>query len=575
MVISNAGGVMNVRVGLHGRDEFVVTDATGSFNLGDVVSDSIASAASQLYGILTKSDPTGCETWFQNAVREGALPAKYEALLRKSEIGAVLDHDTFVGLMQRWEVAKSVGVRLFAAIQRDTSLILSFTKDGFAPTSVPVHTFASGGAQVEVRMQRVKELGTLNPARGGYVSDVFSGASVTLTEGTKLVRSDGSPYDGEVKVFCSVIDVTDPMGLEAMPGDLSAFDFEGRPGQLESFGAMYVGLSAPTGERLELDEHSPGMSLSFISSAPATFDNNDLPPSTYAFDEALGKWRQKTVCNLEVEGVEMPRPGSSEVVVTGPPPEPKRNGRKKLGKKKGGADEFHMTNHYGFIVGAQTWTKEEFEKLMGQKMPRQVNIHNIDATGYWNCDRMMETCFVSGQVVDAEGVVVTMANVFSVGVQYSGASPRSGVTENGFFSVLARVISAIEIIVLVPEGQESAAASRFSGQQSVRFKFGSFTTGQPGEELNVGKLYLNKAVRLSEEDLLKQKVLGAFGEWDTESKGWISEADLSDVLMRRGVPEHRISSIFRAADLNDDGMIDYNEFQNWICGSEENQSLLD
>lgn len=411
--------------------------------------------------------------------------------------------------------------------------------------------------------------------------DALTGASVTLAQGTRLVRTDGSPHEGEAHVCCSVLDVTDPKGLEAMPGDLSAINVDGRAGQLESFGAMYVGLSAIDGERLELSEGSPGMALSFVSNATATFEHNEPPPSLYVFDELSGKWRQDAAGSLEVEGVVMPSPGSEEVFVKAeaaapvPRPKPKKKG------KKGGGDENHATDHFGFVAGAQVWTKADFEKLWGQKMPRKITLTKVSATGYWNCDRMMETSFVSGQIVDEKGDALSVANVFSKGVRYSGASPRSGLTVNGGFSVLTRCLSQFEVVVLVPVGGDGPAAMQEAGtraakgQESVRFAFGPFMTGQPGEELKLGALKLRQAAMVPPEDVQKQKVLQIFDRWDEKGKGWIGEGELTAVLRRLGVAEDEIAEIFQAADMNNDGKIDYEEFMRWVVGSEDNQKLIE
>jgi len=577
-VVSSAGGVRGVQVKVQGQDGTVVTDSAGRFSLGDAAANSISHAASRLYGVLTESDHSGGEKWLRNAAREGALPAEYADLLRKSEVGALLNRDTFVGLLNRREVAKSIAPRLFGALRQEPSLTLSFTKAGFAPFCLPVRAFAEGGP-LDVRMQRAKDIGTIDPDKGGCVLDALTGASVTFAACTRLVRSDGSPHEGEVRVCCSVLDVTDPKGLDAMPGDFSAVDVDGRSGQLESFGAMYVGLSAADGECLELHEHSPGMALSFVSNAAATFHGNELPPSVYFFDELSGKWKQDAVGSLEVEGVMMPSPGSEEVFVKAEaaPPPPRQRKFKKKGK--GGNDEFHATNHFGFVAGAQVWTKDEYTKLWGQQMPRKITLTNISATGYWNCDRMMETSFVSGQIVDTKGGVVSVANVFSKGVFYSGASPRSGLTETGGFSVLTRCLSEFEVIVLVPVEAPVAVRSMGSGapkgQESVRFKFGPFKTGQPGETQDIGELKLKRTVMVPPEDVRKQKILEVFDRWDEEGKGWISEEGMMAVLKRLGVSEDMIVSLFRAADVNEDGKIDYEEFTNWVVGSEENQKLIE
>jgi len=406
---------------------------------------------------------------------------------------------------------------------------------------------------------------------------------VTLAEGTRLVRRDGSSYDGEAKVTCTVLDVTKPKGVEAMPGDYSCINVDGKAGQLESFGAMYVGLSTPEGETLELHASSPGMALSFISAATGSFENGEPTPSVYSFDGVSGKWLQKSEVELQIEGVVMPQPGALEpnkvqVLKAPDPPNPRRG----KAKAKGRGDEFHKLDHGGFIAEAQVWTPAEFAKLMGRPVPRTIKMDSISKTGYWNCDRIMETCFVSAQVLDSQGRPVTVANVFSVGVHYSGASPRSGLSEAGEFSVVARCISAIKLVVLVPmESPDDAtgAAACFGGDLSIgteseRFIFGPIKTGQPGEQLKLGALELTESAKVPAEDALKQRILRVFDEWDVDGKGWINEADLSAVLGRIGLAKESIAAMFRAADTNEDGKVDYDEFLSWICASKDNEKLL-
>lgn len=65
----------------------------------------------------------------------------------------------------------------------------------------------------------------------------------------------------------------------------------------------------------------------------------------------------------------------------------------------------------------------------------------------------------------------------------------------------------------------------------------------------------------------EQKIAEIFRAWDVSGTGAISEAHLGAVLLKLGVAENHIQTIFTAADLNKDGFIDYSEFVAWICGS--------
>jgi len=65
------------------------------------------------------------------------------------------------------------------------------------------------------------------------------------------------------------------------------------------------------------------------------------------------------------------------------------------------------------------------------------------------------------------------------------------------------------------------------------------------------------------------KVRDVFKSFDTSNTGVISKDELSEVLTRLmpGVTATQIDEMFRAADLNRDGSIDYDEFVNWIWNS--------
>lgn len=122
---------------------------------------------------------------------------------------------------------------------------------------------------------------------------------------------------------------------------------------------------------------------------------------------------------------------------------------------------------------------------MGGPVKREVKLTNIRREGYWNCDRAYFTCFVAGSIADEAGEPVTKANVFSVGRNYSGASPRSALKEKGEFTILAQCQSEIDVIVLIPGDS--------SGSAPLRFQFGPFQTNPPGDQGHVGILRLSEA----------------------------------------------------------------------------------
>lgn len=368
-------------------------------------------------------------------------------------------------------------------------MVLSFTKVGLAPATftVDVTKWLIGLSQfVAMSMQPVAASEKICPIDGGRVADLGSGASVTILPGTSLVCADGSSYQGNVTVSLAVIDAKDPQALEAMPGDFSAVDVSGAPVQLESFGALWVGLCGEKGETLQVSEAaSQGLEMELFSEVRVRFERLGAPPTMWEFDAGSGKWKQDATGVLEVDGVVLPQAGVDPYSVR---PTPDRgnvvtavanaNAKGKAKAKLGKRDEAHSLNFYDFLEGAPTWTPEAYKTFFGRPVPkRSFKMKDVRRGGYWNCDAAYITTFLCGRVLDAHGAPVLQANVWSVGKDYQGASPRSGVDVDGGFTVLSQCLSKVDVMVLLPGDSEPR-----------RFKFGVFETGPPGESISLGTL---------------------------------------------------------------------------------------
>jgi len=177
-----------------------------------------------------------------------------------------------------------------AATERQ--LLLACSKPGYAPAVVAIALPSEGAAMATVATVTVAllraESGMVSSQAGGTVTH-SSGASVTLSADS-VVCADGSAYDGgKVAVHMSVIDAQDDASLACMPGDFSAVDRAGHHVQLESYGAMWVGLAGEEGEELALRAES-SMRLTLRSTVPINSDKLGVLPSLWQFDEANGKW---------------------------------------------------------------------------------------------------------------------------------------------------------------------------------------------------------------------------------------------------------------------------------------------
>lgn len=67
---------------------------------------------------------------------------------------------------------------------------------------------------------------------------------------------------------------------------------------------------------------------------------------------------------------------------------------------------------------------------------------------------------------------------------------------------------------------------------------------------------------LGDED--RKHVLGLFSQWDNGGDGWIQQDELVQALIKLGISKDDAVLLFKAADANMDGKIDYEEFVGWL-----------
>jgi len=400
-----------------------------------------------------------------------------------------------ITLLLQPEVWPGVADGIYRSLGKTAHLVLNFNKPGFAPCSLAL--VQDELVNVNVEMRHLAAQGLVDTLQGGQLLDPVSGASVTLPAGVHLLREDGSTYSGKALMSLAVIDAADKDAVEAMPGDYSAVDFEGHAGQLETFGAMWIGLEAENGGgKLQLAQGSPGLSTELPSAVPVHLERLGKPPSLWIFDEATGRWLEDSTAELLVDGVPLPRPGEapkqeaeSQLV-----PRPKA---KAVGKKKGrpAGDEYHQFDFNTFSSSAMVSTPEQLARLFTAPR-RKFQMKNVRPNSYWNCDAIYITVVLSGTIVDASGHPIQEANVWSVGHDYAGASPRSGLGKDGSFGILAQGGCQICVNVFLPAGSTAAIAVTGSMSMPLKLSFGPFATGKIGDSTGLGALRLSEGRRV-------------------------------------------------------------------------------
>lgn len=491
-VRSSFGPLGGVLVTVRGQEMHAVTDEAGAFSFGNLGVECRTNDVGTFFEMLRASYPGGGEAWLREAMVGVPTYEKYFAtVLRHSDIGAAVDKATFVALLLQPEVWPGVADRIYTSLGKTANLVLTFNKPGFAPCSLAHAELAN----VEVQMRHLAVQGIVDTLQGGQVLDPASGASVTLPAGVHLLREDGSTYSGNALMSLAVIDAADPDAVDAMPGDYSAVDIDGNAGLLETFGAMWIGLEAESGGgKLQLAQGSPGLSTVLPSAVPVHLERLGKPPSLWIFDEATGRWVEDATAELMVDGVPLPRPGEAPKQEAKPQQVPRRPIGKARAKGKAGGDEYHQMDFNAFSSSAMVLTPEQLAKLFTAPS-RKFQMTNVRPNSYWNCDAIYITVVLSGTLVDASGHPIQEANVWSVGQDYAGASPRAGLGQDGGFGILAQGGCQICVSVFLPAGSSAATAVTGSTSMPLKLSFGPFATGKPGGSTCLGALKLGEGRR--------------------------------------------------------------------------------
>ncbi|MEO1271846.1 MAG: carboxypeptidase regulatory-like domain-containing protein, partial [Myxococcota bacterium] len=167
------------------------------------------------------------------------------------------------------------------------AIMLRAEADGYLSYSASRLLGASPSALRIVLLREASPL-PLDAGAGGVVTGI-RGARVELPPGA-LVDPQGASVSGQVEVFLTPIDASDPEEQQAAPGALQAVDGQEQPQKLESFGMMDIAIRQE-GRSLEL---APGQSMDI--QIPAVAQMEEEPPETmplWSFDEDTAVWRQE------------------------------------------------------------------------------------------------------------------------------------------------------------------------------------------------------------------------------------------------------------------------------------------
>ena len=84
---------------------------------------------------------------------------------------------------------------------------------------------------------------------------------------------------------------------------------------------------------------------------------------------------------------------------------------------------------------------------------------------------------------------------------------------------------------------------------------------------NVSGQTVNVRLKRTHNSPVSQHKETEFRSFDTNGNGFISKDELTDLLLELhpGTAKDEWSCVFEAADLDNDGYIEYDEFVTWIC----------
>ncbi len=170
--------------------------------------------------------------------------------------------------------------------------VLKVSKAGYFDAFQTILPIAKTILKTKVQLTPKLLSATFDAEQGGSLQ-LSNGSGVNFTANA-FTDNQGNPYVGEVNVYATYIDPTDPQLEEIMPGNLQALNTEGENQTLQSFGMINVELEDSAGQPLQVS--SPAQ---LTMPVPASL-LNQAPQSLplWHFDENSGLWMEEGNANL-------------------------------------------------------------------------------------------------------------------------------------------------------------------------------------------------------------------------------------------------------------------------------------
>lgn len=171
--------------------------------------------------------------------------------------------------------------------------VINIDAPGFVPTSRVYHRASTGGTfrlqparQVTISSQEPRPLSFETEGEGKLGGRSF----VRFAPNGFIDDATGSPYNGPVNVEVAYLDPDNG----DMPGDYDGISLGGEDQALVSFGAVYVGMTDPSGRKLQLRDGFPADLQ--VELAPNAVKNPALLPDkmpVWTYNTQTGFWEQE------------------------------------------------------------------------------------------------------------------------------------------------------------------------------------------------------------------------------------------------------------------------------------------
>lgn len=171
---------------------------------------------------------------------------------------------------------------------------VSVEKTGFFPGSRTFKVVQGRTEYVYIKLLPKTNRGIFSAAAGGSVT--FDGATVTIP-GEGVVRADGKPYIGLVKVLGQYLSPEATDLLMIMPGDLLGNDKANNRQLMKTWGMVAVELVGDTGEKLQIASGKEATIELPVAPSQSVGTPNEMP--LWYFDEVTGFWKEEGTATLQ------------------------------------------------------------------------------------------------------------------------------------------------------------------------------------------------------------------------------------------------------------------------------------